>query len=140
MEVTVNTTHSPVRVEVCDVREALDLVTDKWSLYIISSLGDGPRRFNELKRAVNGVTQRMLTVSLRRLERDGVIARTVHELMPPRVSYRLTPLGAGLLQAAAPLIAWSADHASDITTARAEYDRGSVVPPATAVDPRRDVG
>jgi DNA-binding HxlR family transcriptional regulator len=102
-------------------------VTDNWSLYIISHLGDGPRRFNELKRAVNGVTQRMLTVSLRCLERDGVIVRTVHELMPPRVSYRLTPLGSGLLQAAAPLIAWSSGHLSDIAAARAAYDRDSHV-------------
>ncbi len=115
--------HSPARAEVCDVREALDLVSDKWSLYVISSLSDGPRRFNELKRVVNGVTQRMLTVTLRRLERDGIIARTVHELMPPRVSYRLTPLGTGLLGAAAPLIAWSTGHLPDIAAARVDYDR-----------------
>lgn len=125
MEVTVSAAHSPAGAETCDVREALDLITDKWSLYIISNLGGGPRRFNELKRVVSGVTQRMLTVSLRRLERDGVIIRTVHELMPPRVSYRLTPLGSSLLQAAAPLIAWSSSHISDIADARASYDRDS---------------
>ncbi|MFD4636169.1 winged helix-turn-helix transcriptional regulator [Lentzea sp. NPDC058436] len=116
--------HSPAGPEACDVREALDLVTDKWSLYIVSNLSAGPRRFNELRRAVNGITQRMLTLSLRNLERDGIVARTVHEVMPPRVSYRLTPLGAGLLEAAAPLIAWSAGHVSDITAARARYDVG----------------
>ncbi|WP_399101027.1 winged helix-turn-helix transcriptional regulator [Streptomyces sp. 11x1] len=123
MEVTVNARQSPADTEVCDVREALDLVADKWSLYVVSNLNDGPRRFNELKRAVQGVSQRMLTVTLRRLERDGILTRTVHEVMPPHVTYRLTPLGTSLLHAAAPLIAWSSDHLAEIASARAEHDR-----------------
>jgi DNA-binding HxlR family transcriptional regulator len=112
----------------CDVREVLDLVADKWSLYIIANLSDGPRRFTQLKRAAAGVSQRMLTVTLRRLERDGVLTRTVHEVMPPHVTYRLTPLGTSLLHAAAPLIAWSEGHLTQVAAARADYDRSLDAP------------
>ncbi|GAA3638768.1 helix-turn-helix domain-containing protein [Kineosporia mesophila] len=112
----------PAAPGTCDVREVLDVVADKWSLFVISHLGDGPRRFTELKRALDGVSQRMLTVTLRRLERDGVLTRTVYEVMPPNVSYELTALGTGLLEAARPLIAWSTGHITQITAARAQYD------------------
>ncbi len=78
----------------CNVREVLDLVADKWALFIVSNLSDGPLRFTELKRVIVGISQRMLTVTLRRLERDGILTRTVHQVMPPNVSYELTPLGA----------------------------------------------
>lgn len=108
---------------VCDVREVLDLVADKWSLYIVSNLRAGPLRFTELKRAIDGVSQRMLSVTLRRLERDGILLRTVYAVMPPHVTYELTPLGAGLLHATAPLIAWSNGNLVQITAARADYDR-----------------
>jgi DNA-binding HxlR family transcriptional regulator len=111
--------HSP---QACRVREVLDLVADKWSLYVVSSLGAGPRRFTELKRSIDGISQRMLTVTLRGLERDGVLTRTVYEVMPPHVSYQLTPLGATLLQATAPLIEWSAQHLAGMDAARLEYD------------------
>src|ERR1035437_6447273 len=70
----------------CRVREVLDLVADKWSLYVVSYLGDGPRRFTELKRGIDGISQRMLTVTLRGLERDGIIERTVYQVMPPHVA------------------------------------------------------
>jgi DNA-binding HxlR family transcriptional regulator len=119
----VNTHHTPTGADTCDVREVLDLVADKWSLYIVTNLSDGPRRFTQLKRAVTGVSQRMLTVTLRRLERDGILTRTVHEVMPPHVTYRLTPLGTSLLHAAAPLIAWSEGHLAQVAAARADYDR-----------------
>jgi DNA-binding HxlR family transcriptional regulator len=106
----------------CRVREVLELVADKWSLYVVSCLGGGPKRFTELKRAVDGISQRMLTVTLRGLERDGVLTRTVYEVMPPHVSYELTALGASLLQATAPLIDWSARNLPRIDAARIAYD------------------
>jgi DNA-binding HxlR family transcriptional regulator len=98
------------------------IVADKWSLLLISDLGAGPRRFTQLKRGIDGISQRMLTVTLRSLERDGVLTRTVHNVMPPNVSYQLTPLGEGLLAAAAPLMTWSTGNLPRIEAARAEYD------------------
>jgi DNA-binding HxlR family transcriptional regulator len=106
----------------CRAREILDLVADKWSLYVVSYLGDGPRRFNELKRGIDGISQRMLTVTVRGLERDGILTRTVYDVMPPHVSYQLTAMGKTLLQATAPLIEWSSRHLVGIDAARAEYD------------------
>jgi DNA-binding HxlR family transcriptional regulator len=127
MEVTVSTHHTPVDAGVCDIREVLDLVADKWSLYVVTNLSDGPLRFTHLKRAVVGISQRMLTVTLRRLERDGIITRTVHAVMPPHVTYRLTPLGTSLLTAAAPLITWSNGHLDQVVAARADYDQANDV-------------
>jgi DNA-binding HxlR family transcriptional regulator len=100
----------------------LELVADKWSLYVVSVLGDGPLRFTGIKRRVEGISQRMLTVTLRGLERDGILTRTVYEVMPPHVSYELTRLGASLLHATTPLIAWSTAHLAQIDAARAAYD------------------
>ncbi len=108
--------------DACRVREVLDLVADKWSLYVVSILGDGPQRFNQLKRNIDGISQRMLAVTLRGLERDGILTRTVHEVMPPKVVYELTPMGRTLLKATSPLIDWSTRHLAHIDTARAEYD------------------
>jgi DNA-binding HxlR family transcriptional regulator len=107
----------------CRAREVLDLVADKWSLYVVAYLGDGPRRFTELKRGIEGISQRMLTVTLRGLERDGILIRTVYEVMPPHVSYQLTPMGRSLLKATAPLINWSSRHLGHIDAARAAYDQ-----------------
>lgn len=112
--------------ESCRVREVLDLVADKWSLYVVSYLGEQPRRFTELKRGIEGISQRMLTVTLRGLERDGILTRTVHEVMPPNVSYQLTPLGGSLLTATAPLIDWSTENLPAIDAARARYDTAHV--------------
>jgi DNA-binding HxlR family transcriptional regulator len=120
----------------CRAREVLELVADKWSLYVVASLGEGPRRFTELKRQVEGISQRMLTVTLRGLERDGILTRTVYEVMPPHVSYQLTDLGASLLQATAPLIDWSTAHLPKIDSARAAYDARRATaprPPGLAV-------
>lgn len=107
----------------CRVREILDLVADKWSLYVVSLLGAGPQRFTELKRGVDGISQRMLTVTLRGLERDGILTRTAYDVMPPHVSYELTPMGESLLQATAPLIDWSREHLPLIDGAREAYDQ-----------------
>jgi DNA-binding HxlR family transcriptional regulator len=105
------------------VREILDLVADKWSLYVVSLLGAGPQRFTELKRGIDGISQRMLTVTLRGLERDGILTRTAYDVMPPHVRYELTTMGNSLLQATAPLIDWSREHLPLIDTARETYDR-----------------
>src|SRR5258706_8920757 len=90
------------------VRDVLDTVGDKWSVYVITVLDAGTMRFTELKRAIDGISQRMLTVTLRALERDGLVERTVHAVIPPRVEYRLTPLGASLLGVVGDLMRWSA--------------------------------
>ena len=88
----------------------------------VAACGTGPRRFTELKRAIDGISQRMLTVTLRSLERDGILTRTVYNVMPPNVSYQLTPMGTTLLEAATPLLAWSTDALPHIDAARAAYD------------------
>ncbi len=80
------------------VASILARVGDKWSVFVIMLLGDGPRRFNEIKRMVGGISQRMLTLTLRGLERDGLVTRTVFPTIPPRVDYELTDLGRGLWQ------------------------------------------
>ncbi|MFD4476529.1 winged helix-turn-helix transcriptional regulator [Streptomyces sp. NPDC058471] len=106
----------------CRTRVVLDIVGDKWSLLVVRNLRDGPRRFTELKRAIEGITQRMLTVTLRSLERDGILTRTVQEVMPPHVSYELTEMGITLREATAPLLEWSVAHLARIDDARAAYD------------------
>jgi DNA-binding HxlR family transcriptional regulator len=108
----------------CDqprARVVLDLIGDKWSLLVVRSLRHGPRRFTEIKRDVDGISQRMLTVTLRGLERDGILTRTVRNVMPPHVSYELTAMGTALREAAAPLLAWSVAHLSEIDAARSAY-------------------
>ncbi|MCX4094728.1 winged helix-turn-helix transcriptional regulator [Nocardia sp. alder85J] len=106
----------------CRTRVVLDLVGDKWSLLVVRNLDQGPRRFTELKRDIDGISQRMLTVTLRSLERDGILTRTVHNVMPPHVSYELTPMGRTLREATAPLLEWSIAHLGHIDAARAAYD------------------
>ncbi|WP_033346378.1 winged helix-turn-helix transcriptional regulator [Catenuloplanes japonicus] len=98
------------------------LIADKWSLPVIGRLADGPRRFTELKRALPGISQRVLTATLRTLERDGFVNRTVYAVMPPNVTYRLTPLGESILGAAAPMRAWKNTHLPEVERARLDYD------------------
>ncbi len=107
----------------CHAREILARIGDKWSVYVIHVLGDAPTlRFNELRSQVDGISQRMLTVTLRGLERDGMVGRTVYPEVPPRVEYTLTPLGATLRQLVRGLVAWSGAHLEEVDTARAQYD------------------
>ena len=118
-------TVTPRRVETtqaCAIRDLLDRLGDKWSLLVVELLGEGTRRFTELRREIDGISQRMLTLTLRRLERDGLVRRTVHPVVPPRVDYDLTPLGETLLDAVAPLVTWTRDHRTEIAAARAGYD------------------
>jgi DNA-binding HxlR family transcriptional regulator len=105
------------------VASILARVGDKWSVFVIMLLGDGPRRFNEIKRMVGGISQRMLTLTLRGLERDGLVTRTVFPTIPPRVDYELTDLGRGLWQPVEALGKWASDHQSEIEGARSRFDR-----------------
>jgi DNA-binding HxlR family transcriptional regulator len=118
----------------CRTREVLDIVADKWSLLVVRNLEAGPRRFTEIKRNIDGVSQRMLTLTLRHLERDGILTRTVHNVMPPNVSYQLTPMGTTLLEATRPLLHWSIEHLALIDAARAAYNARTDIPGATAGD------
>lgn len=104
------------------VRDVLNRVGDKWSVLIIRTLGDGPLRFNALRRAVDGISQRMLTLTLRGLERDGLVHREVHPTVPPQVAYSLTALGQTLLGPIQALAGWAFEHREDIQAARLRFD------------------
>jgi len=105
------------------LRSILARVGDKWTVLIVVLLGDGPKRFNEIKRMVGGISQRMLTFTLRGLERDGLVKRTVFPTTPPRVDYELTGLGGRTLwQAVEPLSLWARAHVGEILTSREQFD------------------
>src|ERR1700749_3030508 len=104
------------------VASVLARVGDKWSMFVIMMLGEKPRRFNELKRMIGGISQRMLTLTGPGLKRDGLITRTVFPTIPPRVDYELTDLGRGLCKPVAALGAWAHSHQSEIKSAREKFD------------------
>lgn len=106
-------------------REILDRIGDKWSLYIIATLANGTRRFNELKREIVGISQRMLTLTLRGLERDGLITRTMYPTIPPRVDYELTALGMTLLGPVMSLVNWANANKLAIAEAHRRFDQAS---------------
>ena len=111
----------------CAFREVLDRVGDKWTLLVIAMLEERPTqraRFSELKRAVPGISQRMLTATLRSLERDGLVTREVYPEVPPRVEYELTPLGREFMQPVRGLVGWLQSRWTSIKTAREKFDRG----------------
>jgi DNA-binding HxlR family transcriptional regulator len=97
-------------------------IGDKWSMLVVLILANGPRRFNELKRAVSGISQRMLTLTLRGLERDGLVSRTVFPTIPPRVDYELTPLGHSMREPVIQLGEWVSGHLAEIERARVAFD------------------
>lgn len=105
------------------VAPALARVGDKWSMFIVMLLGDGPVRFNELKRQVHGISQRMLSLTLRNLERDGLVSRTVTPSVPIRVDYALTALGQSLVEPVRTLGAWAIANHDAIAAARERYAR-----------------
>ena len=126
--------------EDCPSRQALDRIGDRWTVLLVGALGDGPRRFSELSRRVEGISQKMLTQTLRGLERDGLVTRTVHAEVPPRVEYELTALGRTLSAPIAALERWAGDHMGDVLAARATYDAHQGPPaPHTALATRRRV-
>ena len=108
--------------EDCEVRQILDRIADKWSLLVIALLDRGTLRFTELRRGIDGISQRMLTTTVRQLERDGLVRRTVHPVVPPRVDYELTPLGVTLHETIQSLVTWTEAHQREIAAARADYD------------------
>ncbi|MDF2041460.1 MULTISPECIES: helix-turn-helix domain-containing protein [unclassified Pantoea] len=103
-------------------REILDRIGDEWSLYIIASLANGKRRFSELKRNIEGISQRMLTLTLRGMERDGNVTRTVYPTIPPRVEYELTELGRTLLVPVMALVNWANDNQFNIAEAHKRFN------------------
>ncbi len=105
------------------VSEVLARVGDKWTVLVVSTLGDGPKRFNELRRALGSISQRMLTLTLRALERDGLVTRTVTPSIPPRVDYALTRLGRSLLEPVSGLGLWARKNRPAIQEARKRFDQ-----------------
>lgn len=116
--------HIHVPTDCRTVTEILSRVGDKWSVQVVVQLGDGPKRFNELRRIVSGISQRMLTLTLRGLERDGLVTRTVYPTIPPRVDYQLTGLGCSLLKTVRALGDWAIRNRDEILEARRRFDDG----------------
>ena len=104
------------------ISDVLARVGDKWSVLVVTRLGDGPLRFNELRRSIGGISQRMLTLTLRGLERDGLVTRTVFPTIPPRVDYALTALGRDLLNPVSALGEWATRNQTKIARARERFD------------------
>lgn len=105
-----------------EVGKVLAIVGDKWTVMIVRVLVEGPRRFNDIKRTIGGISQQMLTRTLKALERDGMVTRTVHPTVPPQVEYALTALGQSLAVPVRALGAWAGDHLDEIENNRARYD------------------
>jgi DNA-binding HxlR family transcriptional regulator len=106
------------------VSEVLSRVGDKWTVLVVSTLGPGPKRFNELRKGLGSISQRMLTLTLRGLERDGLVTRTVFPTVPPKVQYELTRLGRSLLEPVSELGTWARKNRAAIGAARARFDAG----------------
>ena len=109
--------------EACTVRQVLDHVGGKWSISILLAAIAGPVRFSQLERMVEGISRRMLTLTQRNLERDGLLIRTVYPTVPPRVEYTATEMARELHDSLATLVGWAERHRTDIAAARAAYDR-----------------
>ena len=104
------------------VRDAMQRIGEKWTILVVGTLGSGAMRFSGLKRAVEGISQRMLTLTLRHLERDGLVTRTVHPTAPPQVKYALTPLGQSLYEPMMNIARWADQHRDSVEAARATFD------------------
>jgi len=106
----------------CPVRNVLDRVSDKWSMLLVMTLASGPKRFNQLRRDVPDISQKMLTQTLRDLQRDGMVSRRVFDTKPPSVEYRLTAMGESIIVPLGYLITWAGDNHPQINAARAAFD------------------
>ncbi len=104
------------------VADVLARIGDKWTVYVVGLLSNGPMRFNEIRRSVGSISQRMLTLTLRGLECDGLVTRTVYPTIPPRVDYELTDLGRTLICILAPLGQWAIENRQTVEKARASFD------------------
>lgn len=107
----------------CGSHQVLELIANKWTTLVICSLGPGPLRYNELRRQIEGVSQKMLTQTLRNLERDGLVSRKVYPVVPPKVEYSLTPLGRTLFDPLKAICRWSEQHLTELNAARARNGR-----------------
>jgi DNA-binding HxlR family transcriptional regulator len=105
------------------LQAAVGVLAAKWSVVVLTRLAEGTHRFNELLRQIDGVSRRMLSATLRQLERDGLVERHVYARVPARVEYELSPVGANLLDALVPLAGWGIQHQGDVTSAREDFDR-----------------
>lgn len=119
--------HTHLPADCRAVSDVLARVGDKWSVLVVTRLGERPMRFNEMRRTIGGISQRMLTLTLRGLERDGLVTRTVFPTIPPRVDYALTALGRDLLQPVSALGAWAIHNQGKIARAREHFDDTCVV-------------
>ncbi|MET7507995.1 helix-turn-helix domain-containing protein [Streptomyces albidoflavus] len=126
-----------VTAEACPLVEVIDHVAGKWSISILVAAVRGPIRFTELERSVDGISRRMLTLNLRRLERDGLLTRTVHPTVPPKVEYSLTPMARELYSSLTGLVEWAERHRGAIVQARAAYDEAAAAPPQAGGTPSR---
>ena len=106
----------------CPSNEVLDMIADKWSVLVIYALRKEVRRYSDLERMIDGISQKMLTQTLRKLQRNGLLTRTVYPVVPPHVEYQLTELGLGLHKVLSPLCKWSQKHMPDVLEARESYD------------------
>ena len=111
-----------VMAAACPTRQVVARIGDRWSLLVLYALDAGTLRFSELRREVEGISQKMLTQTLRGLERDGLVARRVYAVVPPKVEYSLTPLGAGLAREIAAIRLWAYTHMDEINAAREAFD------------------
>ncbi|HEX6564259.1 MAG TPA: helix-turn-helix domain-containing protein [Chthoniobacterales bacterium] len=112
----------------CPTRLILDHLADKWAVLIVVRLAFGTMRFAELRRAVDGISQKMLTVTLRDLERDGLVVRKLYASVPPKVEYSLTPLGSSLVEKVNELCAWAEANIAEVLKARERFDRRNGIP------------
>jgi DNA-binding HxlR family transcriptional regulator len=117
-------------IAACPTRQLLDRISDKWVTLVLSALAGGPQRYSDLSRRITGVSQKMLTQTLRSLERDGLISRTITPSVPVRVDYALTSLGATLMPLLAHIKEWAEHHMDEVAAARAGYDGASGSAPA----------
>jgi DNA-binding HxlR family transcriptional regulator len=107
--------------EQAGMHENLGRIANRWTALIVQALASGTRRYSELRRELGGVSHKMLTQSLRGLERDGIVERTVHPVVPPKVEYSLTPLGQSLVEPLVMICEWTAQHREEIEAARTRY-------------------
>jgi DNA-binding HxlR family transcriptional regulator len=112
----------PEKLDVCTVLEVINRISGKWAIGILLEAIRGPVRFTELERSVAGISRRMLTLTLRNLERDGLLDRTIYPTVPPRVEYEATPMAKELYQSLSGLLGWAEQHRDDIAAARVVYD------------------
>lgn len=117
-----------VMVATCPSRTSLAKIANKWTAMIVIALSDGPQRFGALRDAVDGISGKVLTETLRDLERDGIVSRTMYNEMPPRVEYELTPLGQSLRDPLTALGRWAEKHIEDVLRAREDYDQRTQMP------------